>query len=61
MPWRKSSHSMGSGNCAEVAQADNTVAMRDSKDPDGAVLTFTRGEWAAFIAGVHAGEFDLAG
>jgi hypothetical protein len=77
MPWRKSSYSMGHGNCAEVnmewrkstystgngqyVQVAQAVAMRDSKDPDGAVLTFTPGEWTAFISGVNAGEFDLAG
>jgi hypothetical protein len=34
--------------------------MRDSKDQDGPVLCFTVEEWKAFVAGVKAGEFDLA-
>jgi hypothetical protein len=32
--------------------------VRDSKNPTGAALMFTATEWAAFIAGVRAGEFD---
>jgi hypothetical protein len=59
--WRKSSLS---GNdqpsCVEVAfVVDDAVLVRDSKDPDGAVLTFTRGEWVAFLGGVRNGEFEL--
>jgi hypothetical protein len=62
--WVKSSFSNGNGgnNCVEV---DRTplgdlpwVCVRDSKDPGGPVLTFTQLEWAAFVKGVKAGEFD---
>ncbi|MEO3765412.1 DUF397 domain-containing protein [Streptomyces sp. B8F3] len=56
--WLKSSHSNGEGNCVEVAFLGDTVAVRDSKHRGaGPVLTSTVGEWAAFIAGVAAGEF----
>jgi hypothetical protein len=34
------------------------VAVRDSKDPDGPVLLYTRAEWRAFLHGAKAGEFD---
>jgi Domain of unknown function (DUF397) len=37
------------------------VQVRDSKDPSGAVLTFNRREWDAFLLGVRNGEFDLVG
>jgi hypothetical protein len=59
MTWRKSSYS-GSGNdCVEVAFSHaGGVAVRDSKNPDGARLAFTAAEWDAFAAGVQAGEFD---
>jgi hypothetical protein len=48
-PWRKSSRSIG-GNCVEVAAGDGVVHVRDSKDPQGPVLSFTNGEWHAFLA-----------
>lgn len=107
MTWRKSTYSSDSWNCVEVRWVDGgpgddpRVEVRDSKDPNGAVLgftgaywewllarvatgepvatinkdaswvrwrnavdgwvelQFTPSEWAAFVAGVVAGEFDL--
>lgn len=41
--------------------SDAVVYVRDSKDPDGPVLRFSSAEWAAFVAGARAGEFDLPG
>jgi hypothetical protein len=59
--WRKASASASNGNCVEVAPLrGGGVAVRDSKDPDGAILRFTAAEWAAFADGMAAGEFDLA-
>ena len=58
--WRKSSAS-GTGNCVEVARPSgdgDSVLVRDSKDPNGAVLRFTGPEWKAFVIGVKSGEFD---
>lgn len=57
--WRKSSESVN-GDCVEVASLPDGVAVRDSKDPEGAMLTFTRSEWRAFLRGVNHGEFDDA-
>ncbi|WP_188826901.1 DUF397 domain-containing protein [Nocardia camponoti] len=57
--WRKSTFSNASGNCVEVAAvADGSVAVRNSRDPHGAVLHYTRPEIDAFIRGAKAGEFD---
>lgn len=58
--WKKSQRSGQSGQCVEVRLADGAVEVRDSKDPDGPILRFTPGEWAAFTGGVRDGEFDLA-
>jgi hypothetical protein len=56
----KSSYSNGQAECVEVAKTtDGGRAVRDSKDPSGPVHFFTSGEWAAFINGAKAGEFDL--
>ena len=57
--WRKASYCNGATACVEVAPLpDGGVALRDSKQPDGPVLTFTGQEWWAFQRGVLAGEFD---
>jgi uncharacterized protein DUF397 len=48
--WRKSSRSGGSGtSCVEVAELGGSVAIRDSKDPDGPTLTVIGAAWSAFI------------
>ncbi|WP_030440022.1 DUF397 domain-containing protein [Actinoplanes subtropicus] len=58
--WHKSARSGGNGgDCVEVAvNLPGVVAVRDSKDRDGATLTFAPGAWRAFLAGVRDGEFD---
>jgi Domain of unknown function (DUF397) len=57
--WVKSSLSYHNGTCVEVAGLDDAVIrLRDSKNPRGAVLSFTPAEWDAFIGGVYLGEFD---
>jgi Domain of unknown function (DUF397) len=69
--WHKSTFSGENGDsCVEVALADGlqteakrtTLAerlflVRDSKDPDGPVLTFTPSEWDTFLGGIKGGEF----
>ena len=57
--WRKSLFSNPSGNCVEVAALpDGSVAVRNSRQPDGPALVYTRAEIAAFLTGVRNGEFD---
>lgn len=58
--WQKSSRSgPNCDNCVEVAFVDGAIAVRDSKNPTGAVLIFTPDEWDAFVGGAKDGEFDL--
>jgi hypothetical protein len=60
LAWRTSSFSGENGNsCVEVAPLADGLVVRDTKDSGrGPVLQFGAGEWAAFVAGVNAGEFD---
>jgi hypothetical protein len=59
LPWRKARRSVGDGACIELAPAAaGMIAMRDSKDPDGPVLMYTRAELHAFLDGAKNGEFD---
>jgi hypothetical protein len=49
--WVKSSYSSNDGpNCVEVKASDETVLVRDSKDPDGPRIEVTPTEWSAFLA-----------
>jgi Domain of unknown function (DUF397) len=52
MRWHKSSHSSANGQCVEVAPVAEAVVVRDSKDPAGPKLVFTRQVWVAFVEGV---------
>jgi hypothetical protein len=46
--WRTSSYSSGNGgDCVEVAASDH-VAVRDTKDRQGAVLRFSPAAWQRF-------------
>lgn len=57
--WRKSHFSNPSGNCVEVAELpDGRVAMRNSRDPEGPALIYTRCEVDAFVRGAKSGDFD---
>jgi hypothetical protein len=53
--WRKSARSGNQGNCVEVADnLPDAVHVRDSKDPEGPVLSFSRAAWRAFVEDIKA-------
>jgi hypothetical protein len=57
--WRKSSISNSQGACVELAKVGaDEFAVRNSRNPDGPALIYTRAEIAALIEGVKLGEFD---
>lgn len=50
LAWFKSSYSGSEGgDCVEVAAASATVHIRDSKNPDGPVLTVSPSTWSEFL------------
>jgi hypothetical protein len=58
--WFKSSFSGGNDPyCVEVLFSNGETHVRNSRQPDGPVLVFTRGEWEAFELGVFHGEFAM--
>ncbi|MGV9985278.1 DUF397 domain-containing protein [Streptomyces olivaceus] len=55
--WRKASASGAENDCVEIAVLPGDGrAVRDSKNLEREPLRFTASEWAAFRAGVFAGE-----
>ncbi|MFI1205673.1 DUF397 domain-containing protein [Streptomyces sp. BHT-5-2] len=59
--WTKSSYSGGNGACVEIATPSTAaIAVRDSKVPDGARLTFGNASWSSFVSDVATGTFDLS-
>ena len=53
-PWVKSSFSFANGNCVEVGQDGADLGVRDSQDPDGAILVFGPVAWVAFLEGLRS-------
>ncbi len=57
--WRKSRASNPSGCCVEVAELPGgAIAVRNSRDPSGPALVYTRAEIGAVLTGAKNGEFD---
>lgn len=57
--WEKSSHSGGNGGqCVEcarnIAAETGVTPVRDSKNPEGPVLTFSADAWQRFVNSVNA-------
>ncbi|GII75983.1 hypothetical protein Sru01_09650 [Sphaerisporangium rufum] len=49
--WRTSSYTSGNGgNCVEVAEFPDSIAVRDSKRRTGGHLRVSRAEWRDFLA-----------
>ena len=50
--WRKARR-CGNAACIEVAQAEQELLLRDSKDPSGPRLVFAPQDWTAFLSAVR--------
>lgn len=47
-----------SGACVEVGILGESVLIRSSTDPGDTCISFGRGGWRTFVAGVKGGDFD---
>jgi hypothetical protein len=50
--WRKARR-CGNAACIEVAQSEQEMLLRDSKDPAGPRLVFAPEDWTAFLSAVR--------
>ncbi|MFF4532828.1 DUF397 domain-containing protein [Streptomyces sp. NPDC001407] len=59
--WFKSSYSGqdNGGGCVSIAALPEDVAIRDSKQRNGAALVVPTGAWSSFITGVRTGRPGL--
>ncbi|MFC4532554.1 DUF397 domain-containing protein [Sphaerisporangium dianthi] len=56
VPWRRSTRSQQNGACVEASYLGTTVAVRDSKDPQGPEVVIMKDSWNAFIRILKSGE-----
>ena len=57
--WRKSQRSNSQGACVELARLDaTTVAMRNSRDPQGTALIYPASAVRAMVSALRTGEFN---
>ncbi|TCP49365.1 uncharacterized protein DUF397 [Tamaricihabitans halophyticus] len=57
--WRKSSRSGARGNCVEIANLPGGVAaIRNSRNPSGPALVYTRDQLDGFLTGTKHGESE---
>ena len=57
--WRKAKSCNAATNCVELAAlGEDSVAMRNSRDPDGPVIVWTRPEFRELLDRMRAGDLD---
>ena len=49
LQWRKARRSANNGACVELAEANGLIVIRDSKDPEGPVLSYPAGAFRTFL------------
>jgi Domain of unknown function (DUF397) len=56
--WRKASRSVGNGECVEISSHQGVVSIRDSKNPQGPVLTYPAKAFRAFLHTAKGGDSE---
>lgn len=56
--WTKAKKSMAGDACVELARAGEAVLVRNSKAPDGLVMSVEHARMIEFVDGVRSGDFD---
>lgn len=59
--WRKAGRSVAQDECVEVAGTGRSVLIRDSKSPDGTMLTLTMAQWELLVRSIRAEAAEPAG
>ena len=58
LAWHRSARSVANGQCVEAATLpDGRLAVRDSVDKSGPMVTFTKNEWCALLKEIKDGNF----
>ena len=58
--WHKPWSGTNGGSCVEAKRLpDGSIALRQSRDPEGPALICSRAEMAAFIEGAKSGQADF--
>jgi uncharacterized protein DUF397 len=58
--WRKARRSSHNGGCVEIAaNLPEVTAVRDSKHPEGGAHVVGRAAFAAFLADVKNGRYNI--
>lgn len=58
--WRKASLCHNGGSCVEIAVLRGHVGIRDNQNLEGGAHVVGRAAFAAFLADVQAGRYDLS-
>jgi hypothetical protein len=57
--WRKATRCQANGTCVELAKLPDAVAVRDSKNAEGAMLVLSRGQFRTLRDGIRNGTHTM--